>query len=124
MPKKKLHFNRLIRDGIIDKMNSKKLEYKVEKLSQKDFIKELKAKIPEEAEGVVNAKNKKELIKELADLVFVIEEVKKRMKISPLAFNKAMKDNIEKKGGFKKKMYLYWTNDDGYRTNEKRESKK
>ena len=119
MSEKKLHFNRLIRDGIIDKMDSKKLEYKVKKLSQKDFIKELKAKIPEEAEGVINSKNKKELIKELADLVFVIEEVKKTLKIKPLEFKKAMEENIKKKGGFKKKMYLYWTSDDGYKTNEK-----
>ena len=119
MKDKKLHFNRLIRDGIIDKMDSKKLEYKVKKLSQKDFIKELKAKIPEEAEGVINSKNKKELIKELADLVFVIEEVKKTLKIKPLEFKKAMEENIKKKGGFKKKMYLYWTSDDGYKTNEK-----
>ena len=119
MSEKKLHFNRLIRDGIIDKMDFKKLEYKVKKLSQKDFIKELKAKIPEEAEGVINSKNKKELIKELADLVFVIEEVKKTLKIKPLEFKKAMEENIKKKGGFKKKMYLYWTSDDGYKTNEK-----
>ena len=119
MSDKKLHFNRLIRDGIIDKMDFKKLEYKVKKLSQKDFIKELKAKIPEEAEGVINSKNKKELIKELADLVFVIEEVKKTLKIKPLEFKKAMEENIKKKGGFKKKMYLYWTSDDGYKTNEK-----
>ena len=119
MSEKKLHFNRLIRDGIIDKMDFKKLEYKVKKLSQKDFIKELKAKIPEEAEGVINSKNKKELIKELADLVFVIEEVKKTLKIKLLEFKKAMEENIKKKGGFKKKMYLYWTSDDGYKTNEK-----
>jgi len=124
MSGKKLHFNRLIRDKIIDKMDSKKLEYKVKKLSQKDFIKELKAKIPEEAEGVVNAKNKKEFIEELADLVVAIEETKKKLKIKPSEFNKAVGENIERKGKFDKKMYLYWTSDDGYKTNEKINSKK
>ncbi len=123
MAGKKLHFNRLIRDKILDKLDSKNLKYKVKKLSQKEYIKELKAKIPEEAEGVINAKNKKEFIEELADLVVAIEETKKKMKIKPSEFKKAIKENIKKKGKFDKKMYLYWTSDDGYQTNEKRESK-
>jgi len=118
MSKNKLHFNRLIRDKILNKLKSKNLEYKIKKLSQKEFLKELKNKTLEESEGVVNTKNKKELIKELTDLVIVIEEIKKSYKIKSLEFKKAMEENIKKKGRFKDKIYLYWTSDDGYKTNE------
>lgn len=119
MTNKKLHFNRLIRDGVLDKMKAKGLEYKIKKLNQQDFLAELKNKIPEEAEGVVKAKNHQDFIKELADLVFVIEELKKAYKIKPAEFKKVMAENFKKKGGFKKKIYLFWTSDDGYQTNEK-----
>ena len=118
MSKNKLHFNRLIRDKILNKLKSKNLEYKIKKLSNKEFLKELKNKTLEESEGVINAKNKKELVKELTDLVIVIEEIKKSYKIKPLEFKKAMEENIKNKGGFKDKIYLYWTSDDGYKTNE------
>jgi len=116
---KKLHFNRLIRDKVLDKLQAKNLEYKVKKLSEKDFLKELKAKISEEAEGVLAAKNKQEILKEMADLIFVIEEYKKALKISRKEFDQALQDNKNKKGGFKKRIYLFWTSDDGYQTNEK-----
>jgi len=117
---KKLYFNRLIRDKILDKLISKGLKYKIKKLNKKEFLQELKAKIPEEAEGVVNAKNKKELIEELVDLRLVIEELKKQHKITDKEFKSAIKENWLKKGGFKKRIYLDWTSDDGYQTNEKK----
>jgi hypothetical protein len=60
----------------------------------------------------------------LADVAAVIDEIKKFKKISEKDLKTAMKANIEKKGGFKKKLYLVWSEDTGYRTNEKKYSKK
>lgn len=122
MSAKKLHFNRLIRDKVLDKLKAKGLEYKVKKLQPAEFISELKNKIPEEAEGVLGAKNRQELMREIGDLAFVIEEFKKAAKIKPAEFKKVMQANFKEKGGFKNKIYLYWTSDDGYRTNERNQN--
>jgi len=115
----KLHFNRLIRDKVFQKLIDKGLEFKVEKLSLEHFRSELLKKIPEEGEGLIAAKTREEFLSEFADIRFVLDEIQKNEGITDEELKKAQEINFRKKGGFTQKIFLHWTSNDGYETNEK-----
>jgi len=119
---KKIYYNKLIRDKIPQKIESKGCKFKIRKLNNIKFGKELLKKVGEEASGLLTAKNKQELTSELADILDVINEIKHFKKITDKQIIAAQKENFEKKGGFSKKIFLYWSSDDGYKTNEKANS--
>jgi len=85
-----------------------------------EFLKELLKKVEEEASALVHAQTHQEFIEELADVQDVIDEIKKVKKIKDTELFAAQEANKEKKGGFKKRLFLLWSEDDGYKTNEKR----
>jgi predicted house-cleaning noncanonical NTP pyrophosphatase (MazG superfamily) len=120
---KKIYYNKLIRDKIPEKIEGKGSALETRKLTTKEFEKELFKKAGEEAGGLVGAKNKKEVISELADIVDVIDEIKRLKKITTQQIKKAQKEGNKKKGGFKKRLFLLWSQDDGYKTNERRYKK-
>jgi len=120
---KKLHFNRLIRDKVRDKLIDKRLVFRIEKLDEVGFEIELLKKVGEEGEGLIAAKNREEFLSEFDDLLYVIEEIKRLKNITDQELKKVREKNFKKKGGFNERLYLYWTNDDGYKTNEKKENR-
>src|SRR6266702_3165092 len=117
---KKIYYNKLIRDKIPDEIDAWGGECETFRLSKKEFEKELIKKVEEEASGLLAAKNKKELIAELADIMDVIEEILKVKNITTKDLLRQQKKNFEKKGGFAKKLFLNWSSDTGYKTNEKK----
>ena len=60
----------------------------------------------------------------MADILDVIEEIKGVKNIMTGEIKRQQKVNFRKKGGFKEKLYLHWTTDSGYRTNEIRRKRK
>ena len=120
---KKVYYNKLIRDKIPERIIECGGDYKVRKLKDKEFAKELLKKVGEEASGLLAAKTKSDIIKEIADVVDVIEEIIKVKGISNQEIKKQQQENKKLKGGFKKKLFLYWSSDTGYKTNEVRYSK-
>jgi len=120
---KKIHYNKLIRDKIPEKIKKSGAAASYRILPKTEFEKSLIRKVEEEASGMQAAKSKKELISEIADVVDVLEEIKKVKKITNKQVLAAQEKNFQKKGGFKKKIFLKWTSDSGYRTNEKRYDK-
>ncbi len=121
---KKIYYNKLIRDRIPEKITKNGGLFKIEKLDQKSFERELIKKVGEEATGLLHAKTKEEIASELGDIIDVIEEVKKVKKISRKEIESAQRKAYDVKGGFKKKLFLVWSSDTGYRTNERRYSGK
>jgi len=120
---KKLQFNKLIRDKVSKNMLAKGIKFETRTLPDKEFEKELFRKITEESSALKITENNDSIASEIADLIAVIDEIKKIRKISSASIEKHLKLNFEKKGGFKKKIFLLWTNDDGYKTNEKKSEK-
>lgn len=116
---KKVYYRKLIRDKVPDKILNKGSQIETRRLGQKEFELELRRKLVEESGGVEQATTKKDIITELADVLVVIDELKKTYKITPGEIAKAKKDNLAKKGGFKNKVYLVWSSQDDYKTNEK-----
>jgi predicted house-cleaning noncanonical NTP pyrophosphatase (MazG superfamily) len=120
---KKIHYNKLIRDKIPERIKKDGAEFRIRRLGKREFEIELLKKVEEEASALPKAKNQQELIAELADVADVIDEIKTLKKITSSEIKKKQKMNFIKKGGFKKKLYLYWTTDSGYKTNEIRRKK-
>lgn len=120
---KKVFYRKLIRDKIPAKMDRGGAAHEIRQLGKKEFERELLKKVGEEASGLLAAKNRKELIEELADILDVVEEVRRYWKIQPSCILDKQKENARKKGGFKKKIFLVWSEDTGYRTNERRNEK-
>ena len=117
---RKIFYRKLIRDKIPEKMTQVGAAYEIRKLGRKEFEKELLKKVGEEASGLLSAKSKEDIIEELADVLDVAEEIRRHWKINPSCLKKKQKENAAKKGGFKKKIFLVWSEDNGYRTNERK----
>lgn len=120
---KKVYYNKLVRDKIPEVIKKNGGDFKIKRLDNGQFEKELIRKVGEEASGLLGAKDKQGLISELADVLDVIEEIKMLKGITNLEIKKSQKSAYERKGGFKKKLYLFWSSDTGYRTNEKTNKK-
>ncbi len=114
----KIYFNKLIRDKIPEKLISKNCKFKTRFLDKEEFEIELLKKVEEEASALPLVKNKEDLISEIADVLAVIDEIIKVKNISDEQIELAKKINFNKKGGFDKKIFLHWTDDDNYKTNE------
>lgn len=121
---KKKYYRKLIRDNIPEKIENKGEQYSCRILSQKEFEQELIKKAGEEAGGLLNAKSKKELVEELVDVLDVIDEIIRIKKIQRKQIKNVQKKNHKVKGGFRKKLFLIWSEDVGYVTNEPRGKKK
>lgn len=106
----KIH-NKLVRDNIINIIESRKETVKYHILDDENFKKELLKKLKEECDEVIRAKNKEELLEELADVLEVIKSIGnlENYNLNDI-INEAEKKKINK-GGFDKKIYLEKTND-------------
>lgn len=121
---KRIYYNKLIRDKIPERIKKSGGESKIQRLNVKEYEKELIKKVGEEASGLLSAKTKEELISELADVIDVIDEIKKFKRITAEQIKNAQEEAFKKKGGFRKRLFLYWASDTGYRTNERTYRKK
>ncbi|MFC1663054.1 phosphoribosyl-ATP pyrophosphohydrolase [Patescibacteria group bacterium] len=114
------YYNKLIRDKIPEVMGKKGKAYETKRLSAKEYRRELLKKVGEEASALPKLDKKEDLADELADVIEVIDEVKRTYKITDEDLKNSQKKNRRRKGGFKKRLFLYWSEDDGYQTNERR----
>jgi len=110
----KISYNKLVRDKIPENIRAKGTKLETRELSDKEFLSELKKKIKEEAIEVSEAESREALVSELADIIDVVEEIKKTESITDTEIGNARKISFEKKGGFSNKTYLEWAEDDGY----------
>jgi len=106
----KIH-NKLIRDyipSIIDKDNKVCV---VTVLDDEQFYLELKKKLIEEANEVLAASTRDELIGEIADMYEIIDKLKEIYSIDELEVSKVQKIKADKNGKFEKKLFLVSVND-------------
>ncbi len=115
----KITYNKLIRDKIPEIIRARGAECEVETLDDVRFAEEIMKKVVEEAGGLSQARNREELLEEIGDVMVVLDEVRKLNGISKEEVDTAMADNLALKGGFDKHVYLHWSSDDAYHSNEK-----
>ncbi|HXK41087.1 MAG: hypothetical protein A3D52_01670 [Candidatus Taylorbacteria bacterium RIFCSPHIGHO2_02_FULL_44_36] len=115
----RVFYNKLIRDKIPQKILNNKGKYKTRVISDdQEFEQELLKKVLEEASAVSRARTGGDLVEELADLVAVIQALQKHEKITDKELKEAVSRNFAKKGGFSKRLFLHWSSDTGYKSNE------
>jgi len=102
-------YNKLIRDRILEiiKEAGEKPYWRV--LNKKEYLKEIKKKVFEEAEELIRAKNKKEVIDEIVDIQELIDVLTSKIGSTKSQIQKQQKIKNKKRGGFKKQLFLIKT---------------
>jgi predicted house-cleaning noncanonical NTP pyrophosphatase (MazG superfamily) len=100
-------YNKLIRDNIPELIEKDGQKYSMKILSEEEFKEELLKKLVEEAQEVLEAKDKnKELVKELADVLEVMENIISIFKLDKNEIEKVQNERRISRGGFEKKLFL------------------
>ena len=105
---KRCYHRKLIRDKIPQIIETNGEQYETRVMKKKEFEKELKKKLIEETKKLVQAPPDN-LENELADVLEVMKSLCSHFKIR---FNQIEKQQIkkrQKRGGFKKRLFLLWS---------------
>lgn len=115
----KVYYNKLVRDGIKDKIEKKGEACEVRELTDhQEYQQELLKKIEEEARGLAAVRSRDEFLDEYADLMVVLDALTAQLEISEADIQVAIKENVARKGLYKKRHYLHWSADNNYASNE------
>ncbi len=115
----RVYYNKLVRDNIPAKIEAKREECEIRKITDvQELQQELFKKVQEEAASLSMARTKEEFLEEYSDLMVVLETLIRQLEIPKEELIAARKDNLIKKGGYKHGYYLHWSADVGYRSNE------
>lgn len=115
----RIYYNKLVWDNVPDIIRAKGKECEVRELTDDEFDLELLKKVEEEASALPETTTKQELIDEIADVITVLEYIKTRKGISELDIADALERHVHKRGRFEKRLFLVWSSDSTYVTNEK-----
>ena len=106
-----MKYNKLVRDKIPEIIIAAGEKPKTRKLSDGEFKIELKKKVLEEAKELVGAKTKDEVLNEAVDIQELIDWIKKTYHFTDVFVKKSQKDKNQKRGSFKKRLFLVETED-------------
>lgn len=95
-------YNKLVRDKIPEIIEADDRKAICETLSDQDYMRLLKQKLLEEVNEFIES----ESLEELADIGEVMHALLDYKGISLEQFQKARMDKLEKRGGFKKRVFL------------------
>jgi predicted house-cleaning noncanonical NTP pyrophosphatase (MazG superfamily) len=116
---KKVYYNKLVRDRIKDKIEGKGEACSVRAIEDVDeFTQELMKKITEEADALAHSRTREEFLSEYADLMVVLDALTATLEMSEADIRIAIAENVEKKGLYKNRHFLNWSEDRGYKSNE------
>lgn len=115
----RIYYNKLIRDNIPAKIEAKRQQCEVRKISDvQELQQELFKKVQEEAASLAMCRTKESFLEEYSDLMVVLDTLIKQLEISKEELIAARKDNLVQKGAYKHGYYLRWSGDVEYRSNE------
>lgn len=95
-----------MRDKIVDGIIAAGNLPHYRELSEGEYIKELKKKLLEEAQELPTVEDKLELLKELADIQEVLDNLSYTLKVPKVEMQKLQTDKNEKNGSFKKRLFV------------------
>ncbi|MEA3357372.1 MAG: nucleoside triphosphate pyrophosphohydrolase [Patescibacteria group bacterium] len=107
--REKVYHRKLISDKTPEIIRATGDECETRILGKKEFEKELKKKLIEEAQEVVEAP-RKNLTNELADVLELIKSIGQFYGIKFSNIERRQKEKKKRRGGFTKKLYLIWSN--------------
>lgn len=98
--------NKLVRDKIIEIMESKGSKLYAYKLNDQDFLKQLKLKLIEEASEVNHAQTEQETLEELVDLLEIIHTLAQFHNFSLKDLEKAQEQKRAQRGGYLERNFV------------------
>lgn len=105
-------YNKLVRDRIPEVIESTGKKFSTRILSESEYIEQLNKKAYEELDEYVNTDNKEDTVEELADLLEIIHALSEYHGTSIEKVEEVRKQKAEKRGGFKKKIFLIEVEDE------------
>lgn len=114
----KIYYNKLCRDKIPEIIQAKGFDCQVRVTDHDEYKREIIRKVYEEASGVTNNAGREHMVAEIADLIITLEAVKKEFSIDDAEIAAAVQKSTEEKGVYDKRLYLSWSSDTEYRSNE------
>lgn len=94
---------KLVRDKICDIPGIRR-KYRFKQLeSDEEYLEALKQKLVEEAKESSSAQSKIDLISELVDLLEVIDEIRKLLKVTVIQMGSLKEKKLKEKGGFSRR---------------------
>lgn len=116
---KKVYYNKLVRDLIQAKIERRGEGYSIRTIEDPDeFEQELLKKVTEEAAALAAASSRQEFLSEYADLMVVLDALTHHLEFSEADIKTALADNVEKKGFYKNRHFLHWSEAGDYKSNE------
>jgi len=99
-------YNKLVRDKILEIIEADGLAYNARKLESSELLKEVKAKMIEEAKEFHAADTAHESIEELADVLELVHTALNALGVTYEELEEVRQQKKEKRGGFEKAIYL------------------
>ena len=99
-------YNKLVRDNIPEIIKNNNGEPYTRILNEVEYKDELEKKLLEECNEVINAKESKDRVEELADVMEIIFSLARLEDKSLYEIQEVMLDKRKKRGGFEKRVYL------------------
>jgi predicted house-cleaning noncanonical NTP pyrophosphatase (MazG superfamily) len=115
----KVFYNKLVRDRIKEKIEGNGEACEVRKIDDpEEFQQELLKKVAEEASALAKTRSREDFLDEYADLMVVLDTLTAELELSEAEVSLALKENLERKGGYQERHFLLWSDDAGYESNE------
>jgi predicted house-cleaning noncanonical NTP pyrophosphatase (MazG superfamily) len=105
---RKVFHRKLIRDKIPQVIEASGDKYEVRVMGKREFEKELKKKLVEEASELFEVK-KKDLLNEMADVLELLKSISEFYKIDFKLVEEKQVQKRKQRGGFKKRLFLIWS---------------
>lgn len=116
---KKVYYNKLVRDTIKAKIEALGEACSVRTITDdNEYEQELFKKVVEEATALAHVRTRQEFMTEYADLMVVLDALTNKLEISEAEIKVVMTENVTKKGLFKNRHFLEWSEDTDYISNE------
>jgi len=115
----RVYYNKLVRDLIKDKIDEKGEKCEVREIvDDQEFQQELLKKVVEESTALSHVRTREDFLDEYADLTVVLDAITDLMEFSEAEIKVALEENIKKKGLYKDRHFLHWSDDSDYKSNE------
>jgi predicted house-cleaning noncanonical NTP pyrophosphatase (MazG superfamily) len=106
----RVYYNKLVRDRIKDKIESKGELCEVRSITDDtELQQELQKKVLEEAYELSRTGSRDEFLQEYADLMVALDALTALMEFSEADIKTALQENVEKKGFYKERHFLHWS---------------
>lgn len=117
----KIYYNKLCRDRIPQIIKEKGFDCHIRVVDHDEYKREIVRKVFEEASGVSNHSDHEDLVAEIADLMITLDAVKKEFGVTEEEVSRAINKSLAEKGAYDERLYLSWSSDTEYRSNERGE---